>query len=175
MKKKCKVVMLPTDEKANVYLRRDGELRFQDWNKKDTINFPEIKQGQHLYILSDDEIKYGDWIMFKSDYKGQEEIGKALMIGNELCIQIQNTKKSGSLTFPYPRNFTNDVKKIIATTDQSLKLDCYQLPDFTTQCSLPKPSNEFIKEFCKKGGIDEVMVEYEEILPFNENLDINQK
>lgn len=38
-------------------------------------------------------------------------------------------------------------KKIIASTDESL--------------GLPRPSDSFIKKYCEKGGIDEVMVEYE--------------
>jgi len=102
---------------------------------------------QHLYILSDDEIKEGDWVY--------ERVMNCIMqIGKD--VSLKRCQKSLL------------VNKIIATTDQSLKLNCYQLLDFITQCSLPKPSNEFIQEFCKKDGIDEVIVEYEEILPFNE-------
>ena len=41
----------------------------------------------------------------------------------------------------------DEFKKIIATTDSKLKL--------------PQPSQSFIEEYCRKGGIDELDVEYE--------------
>ena len=44
-------------------------------------------------------------------------------------------------------NLLGDEEKIIATTDHEL--------------NLPQPSKEFIEEYCRKGGIDEVDVEYE--------------
>lgn len=57
MFKKCKVVMLPTNEKATdnpfsvgVTLCNDGKLRIGNPLEKS-------ESRQHLYILSDDEIK----------------------------------------------------------------------------------------------------------------------
>ena len=41
----------------------------------------------------------------------------------------------------------DEFKKIIATTDSKLKL--------------PQPSQSFLEEYCRKGGIDEVDVEYD--------------
>lgn len=40
-------------------------------------------------------------------------------------------------------------KKVIASTDNAL--------------ALPRPSNEFIDAYCKAGGFDEVLVEYDEV------------
>lgn len=55
------------------------------------------------------------------------------------------------------QNFDN-CKKIIATTDPELKL--------------PRISNDFLKAYCEKGGIDEVLVEYEKY-GINQNVDYN--
>ncbi|MEX0595972.1 MAG: hypothetical protein WD512_05670, partial [Candidatus Paceibacterota bacterium] len=61
-------------------------------------------------------------------------------------------------------------KKVIATTDESLKIPHENHPDVLPAWSLPKPSQAFIKKYCEVGGIDLVLVEYEEILiPNNEN------
>ena len=50
--KKAKVVMLPSDEETNIQQNKFNKLFFSEQKKSysDTIN-------QHLYIISDDEIK----------------------------------------------------------------------------------------------------------------------
>lgn len=60
----------------------------------------------------------------------------------------EKTKKVvQKLTNNYENHFEDHwYKKIIATTDSSL--------------NLPRPSNEFIKAYCDKGGINEVLIEY---------------
>ena len=57
MFKKCKVVMLPTNEKANALWWSGHKLY---------VKGPEdSSRGElnHLYFLSDDEIKEGDWFL----------------------------------------------------------------------------------------------------------------
>jgi len=60
-------------------------------------------------------------------------------------------------------------KKIIATTDKSLKLKKHQngcmfdrclTHTCNNMCYLPQPSKAFIKKYCDLGGIDEIMVDY---------------
>jgi len=56
MKKKCKVVMLTTKEKASIVNQLDTERHLThtpEYNWPLTHNW----EYQHLYILSDDEIK----------------------------------------------------------------------------------------------------------------------
>ena len=100
-------------------------------------------EHQHLYITSDDEIKKGDYIIHK-DHKNK--IIKAKSVLDNKWI---------------------DWYKIIATTDKSLLLNFegyekYTGRKYSAKVYLPQPSKAFIEKYCKVGGIDEVMVEYQE-------------
>lgn len=130
MLKKCKVVMLPTkDQKAAAIWKSKASGRLFT----DTISAAKgtLYSGNHLYILSDDEIKEGDWVI--DNRKGCDNF----------IHQISCKVKGG-------------VKKIIATTDQ-LEVDRRERLSI-----LPSPSQSFIERYCEKGGIDKVMVEYQE-------------
>ena len=116
------------------------------------------KNGQQLYIVSNEDIKKGDWIL--------DIVTKLVTISNN----IENAKSSGIL-------LKRDWRKIIATTDESLKID----NDITNQTSviwdktdiervivgsksLPKPSDSFIskyiEEYNKGNQITDILVEY---------------
>lgn len=131
---KSKVVMLPTEKaseltifKSKYGLFRGSLIDIKDFNRGD-----KSFQPQHLYFLSDEEIKEGDWVL----------VGKTVMQASE----------------PYR---LEEVKKIIATTDSSLTVDYYDAAyNELNKQSLPRPSNEFLKKYCKLGGIDEVLVAY---------------
>lgn len=129
--KECKVVMLPTKDKSTI--KKSKFTDKLDYSPAMILIDEHNWQPQHLYILSDDEIKEGDWY-YKPDLN---QIFKAEYTpGDKNC------------------------KKIIATTDKSLK---YALNDKRTiwHDTLPEPSQGFVKKYCEKGGIDKVMVEYE--------------
>jgi len=134
MKEKCKVVMLPTNEKSR--LCKDNGSWYYDNNPS------EFSQFYHLFLLSDDPIQEGDWVF--------ENIMKSV-------VQIYDTEKVKNLING------NHLTKIIATTDSSLKNTVIGGTSGVGifEQNLPKPSDEFIKQFCQKGGIWEVMVEYE--------------
>ncbi len=121
--------MLPTEKISNIIKFHHQEALF--YTKKDWDFNKDSGSYQHLYILSDDEIKEGDWIVCL------DEIDTSIMNWD---IELAVFQFNGG-------NCTSD-KKIIATTDKSL--------------GLPRPSNEFIKKYCELGGIDEILVEYEE-------------
>lgn len=137
MKPRCKVVMLPTTSISQVILTSSKDLLyFVKNNKSKYVNY----HNQHLYILSDEEIKEGDWY-YNYDYnyiKQCLEMDKEL-IKNALFYEL------GSTVFDYSK----DCKKIIASTDKSL--------------GLLEIEQDFIKEYCEKGGIDEVMVDFDNI------------
>ena len=105
MYKKCKVVMLAT-AKATwpncIWLGRiSGQLRVDhsyDYSPRSQAPTEDSMLPQHLYILSDDEIKEGDWCY-------------GLLKGNLKLFQYK--KKYGEMLTP---------KKIIATTDSSLRI-----------------------------------------------------
>lgn len=133
---KCKVVMLPT-EKATIgtimkYIQIapfhdseiDGHLGTLVQNKnRNVTKSNNYWQAQHLYILSDEEIK--------EKFEGY-------------CIDDEGFIRNGMSDL----HTLSLSKKIIASTDQSL--------------GLPRPSDSFIKKYCELGGIDEVLVEYED-------------
>lgn len=104
--------------------------------------------NQNLYFLSDEEIKEGDW-----------------MYDSKLNIIIQY------------KSYKDGCKKIIATTDTSLKFQFYRGYEHTVnpirENPLPKPSNEFLKKYCELGGIEEVLVEYKCLLGNKEDENLN--
>lgn len=146
MKKKVSVVMLPTEKASQIYkhsilstgcesLGWFSEFKITDNTTKigDFIHY--INTYQHLYFLSDDEIKEKDWIF-----------------ANQGVHKVIDLKKDN---YPYGTNNKNgdkiyhhkNWKKIIATTNEEL--------------NLPRPSNEFLKKYCELGGINKVLVEYD--------------
>lgn len=125
--RKCQVVMLPTKEKAPLYLGFGGTLYTKPMNVKNSDIY------QHLYFLSDEEIKEGEWIcdaitkkIFKSEYEG----------------------------------VFRKWKKIIATTDYLLNVNPFGRDELLPQ---PSQSflEEFVKEYNKGNQIKEVLVEYD--------------
>lgn len=139
MFKKCKLVMLPSKEKAkpnDIVINITSNSMFiiskstiDAWNN---INSKaDHLKPQHLYIISDDEIKNDDWWMY---------------------IDLQGTPM-----FPNQDEeiFKHDKldKKIIASTDN---------------LNLPQPSQSFItkyiEEYNKGNKIEDVLVEYEEYI-----------
>ena len=141
--------MLPVEEVVRPYIK-DGQL-FIDHSRTGLLSIAyqnHYDQGvikfwspQHLYLVSDDEIKEGDWfhstgdgslrgIIFCDNYKLRDEANK-----HGVC------------------------KKVIASTDQIVnpKKVNGDPSEFTL---LPHFSEDFIKAYVKANGIDEVMVEY---------------
>lgn len=174
MFKKCQVVMLPT-EKANInkgqlYVKShkkgniDNSLvnskleiaeKYLDYEDRQNIIFCAggdiYLKSQHLYIISDDVIKEGDWYfnpagnqIVKCEYKHETIACKQ----EPVC------------------------KKIIATTDSSLII--YEHQVFRNglarlkEVKLPQPSQSFIekyiKQYNKENIITDVMVEYQDDL-----------
>jgi hypothetical protein len=136
--KKCKVVMLPTKEKAIIYTDRHGNLKKH--NTPSTIPLDSIGSNFHLYILSDEPIKEGDWYLGVSN-----------------TLHQATSHGIASLASATPK-----VKKIIATTDELLfgsgeGLD--YLPEH-----IPQPSQSFIKKYIERYNagdpITHGMVEY---------------
>ena len=169
MKKQVKVVMLPTEKASDLLLciksytehintpaeNSDikGNLRLGYGKYVDK----EFYQPQNLYFLSDEEIKEGDWVYLNNG------------IGNYI-FSVSNKNINAIMTNPTS-------KKIIATTDESLSIERWiqtnkksksyniQQNVETTKLVnilLPRPSNEFLKKYCELGGIDKVLVEYNE-------------
>lgn len=145
--KRTQVVMLPTNEKASLYLGRiSSQLHYKSLDKIWIDN--SIVKFYNLYFLSDEEIKEGDWVY-------DVYINKIIRCNKEL-FTIKHTKQ---------------YKKIIATTDSSLIIKHH--PQGQSMYLLPQPSQSFLERFVEsynKGQqIKEVMVEYEQVRVYEQD------
>ena len=177
MLKKCKIVMLPTNQKTKYLMVYSDVEKTKGKLILNGLKNDEYKEYQHLYIISDDEIKKGDYIY---------------------CT-ITNAIEIAKYNHDY---LIRDWKKVIATTDTSLLIDTYinqgdtvkgnliikRGSDYTTELrgkiNLPQPSQQFIQKYIEeynKGNIiTDVLVEYNYFLDDNGvlpywNLKVNPK
>lgn len=145
MWKKHELVMLPTNEKAStIWLNTNSQLLHTHVSGE----YKEKYNAQHLYILSDKEIKEGDWFHDKI---------LNVFVQADIFTDLEYVNNSDL------------VKKIIATTDKSLTKKEYpiingQHSTIITDCYLPQIPQSFIEYFVKQYNkgivIDKVMVEY---------------
>lgn len=137
MKKEIQVVMLPT-EKAKSDISKGNKTGFLVYHEffRGTEGIYTNHTYQHLYFLSDEEIKDGDWFLAFIERKWV--LRQCLRLSSGYIITTEHSQINSL-----------DCKKIIATTDPEL--------------GLPRPSNEFLKKYCELGGIDKVLVEYDKI------------
>jgi len=153
MNKRAKIHLLPTDKAENCIILDNATEKFKYSNGRffTQEHFKYANQSSHhLYITTDDEIKEGDWCLFFWDGMKDGELGQ---VGSE---PQQYLPSEG-------HTLNRNLRKIIATTDPELKWSDdneLQILDYHF-AKLPQPSKEFIEEYCKAGGIDEVDVEYE--------------
>lgn len=153
LKKVCDVVMLETSG-----IDRNNGVVFKDTleNLKLTRNHysPDIEfsdcQYYHIYILSDDEIKAGDWYF------------------NKLTNEVYQANKS---RVAETLNLGN-CKLIIATTDSSLEVVSKGINPVYEK--LPRPSEEFIEDFIIRfnnwNQIEKVKVDYHDNSDYNPSI-----
>ena len=165
MLKQCKVVMLPTNQKvintkeyqlllsnslfwtSKIEIKRYTEGWFFLNNSSNTnshaITIPNVEnfKHQHLYIISDDEIKEGDWVLTLLHNKIER------VLNNKTSLQYYKERS----------------KKIIATTDSSLWRPSHKYA--SDVILLPQPSQQFIEKFIEEYNrgnvITDVLIEYE--------------
>jgi hypothetical protein len=106
MKMKCSVRMLPTDKNSNLELGLEGGYLYL--NRKSPVD--ERIKAQHLYIVSDDKIKEGDWYIDGADSVRQS------VTSDEDYWEVRK-----------------DYKKVIETTDSSLGLPSPSCQSFVEQ------------------------------------------
>ncbi len=153
--KRAQVIMLPTENKINGSIVKDikEESKILHIKQKDYCEHEDFV-AQHLYIISDDEIKEGDWCMSIDKnsklHKPFQCISKQAFINPEFLNSID----------------AKDIKKIIATTDRSLKINTKWKVSGVFDDGLPQPSQQFIEKYIEsynKGEvITDVLVKYED-------------
>ena len=145
--KRAQVIMLPTENNTGVIVRWNNELSLNTKKQDSRI------LTQHLYIISDDEIKKGDWcIDLKDNFILQMKV---------IPLFLEESK----------------IKKIIATTDRSLKINTKWKVSGVFDDGLPQPSQQFIEKYIEsynKGEvITDVLVEYEDVFTQNNEVYIH--
>ena len=162
MDKICNVVMLPSNEKANinkkdiVLYKELSILHDDDIDKpvgsllisKRTVPNSKNWEKQNLYITSNEQIRDGDWF-YADNIHGKIE--KAEYDNHGILINGFIAKAC---------------KKVIATTDSSLKTKVQHDSDGFLNIPLPQPSQSFIQkyvdEYNKGNIITDVLVEYDD-------------
>jgi len=175
--KRAQVIMLPTEnilenglQPYSVYAKpitKRGWLLPKSGAEARRL-YQNGNQAYHLYIISDDEIKEGDWCIMFNDF-GDKYIVKILNLktigSNDIEVQLLNGNKNCC-------DITK-VKKIIATTDSSLIINDWMKTKenniegkYESSNYLPQPSQQFIEKYTEsynKGEIiTDVLVEYEQ-------------
>ena len=132
--------MLPTNQKSRLF-KGGGSLNYLSHTVDDGEGW---RSPQHLYIISDDEIKENG-THFYNPHSGQ-------------------LHKSGSHT-DYKAVNNNSCKKIIATTDISLEPRNLYGNSGLFKTKLPQPSQQFIEKYIEEYNrgniITDVLVEYQ--------------
>lgn len=134
------VVMLPT-EKASLLGLTNGKLYYSEFG-----HMTDIWEGQHLYILSDEKIKEGDWVLHNSGYISQ-------VLGFNIdAIKLLDAQR-----------WTKDCKKIVASTDKEITPETWIHDSFV---------NVFLLSYNNKKQITEIkldIVPYDGTTPISEN------
>ena len=164
---KAKVHRLPTEGDSHILYRDSDDKLIYHSRLQNNKGFVHLKT-YHLYFTTDEEIKEGDW--FINTGSGGHPTPKVYQANSE---NSKAFKEFG----PYP-----EIRKIIATTDPKLTIkydngvrNVNWRIDSIKEIPLPQPPQSFIEEYCKAGGIDEVLVEGNEIrFPLKERMGIEE-
>ena len=157
MKKTFLLVMLPTKQSI-IGLDKPSNSLVLIVDKKNGFAETEDIKPQHLYILSDEEIKEGDWF-----------IGETGIVKRANKIGKNNAQIHTSDGYAY---FKNKSKKIVATTDTSLKTFIPELRgELDEYTYLPQLPESFIKAYVNSYNegkpITEVDLEVNESTKYN--------
>ena len=161
---KSRVVMLPTN-KSYIYLKPDHKTLGK---YKPNLPLRKKKEGlypQHLYLICDEEIEPGDWFLWKDEiHQYHSDVGYGMKTLTDMC-------DDQSLIL----NYSNYRGKIVATTDPVLQNfhihygsgkyhddEPVMMKSFLDRPIVPQIPQDFIEKYCKKNGIGEVLVEFDE-------------
>lgn len=151
--KRANVIMLPTNNNLEFPYVAQNVFNKQLTIVNSTFAINCELQNQHLYIISDDQIKEGDWFYSKTNN----------IINNNYNLFIKR------------ENHIISFKKIIGTTDTSLKIskfshysqDLMKIAVYKDYL-LPQLSQQFIEKYIKfynkNEVITDVLIDYEDYI-----------
>lgn len=172
MKKKCKVVMLPTEKASHIHLNNGNveegqnlpeKLYFKEKEEEIAFKGNRIWKAQHLYILSDEKPKEGDWAICSDCNNSYQKLGKVSHVGQP--FHFKNTIQiNGNPDLHIDRHALDYCKKIIATTDKSLEVVSKGInPVYERLAQLAQSFiKKYLEEYNKGNIIIDIIVEYEE-------------
>lgn len=148
IKKKVEVIMLPTNQKSNLYINSKKELCYS----KHEVFLGISSYFIHLYFVDDSPIKEGDWCINKN---------------RDTLYQMTSEDGMNAANLYWD--------KVITTTDRSLKFkndcDCGAATfEGCSQCLyiLPQPSDSFIAKYIESynqgNPIKYVMIDYQQMI-----------
>jgi len=152
-RKRTQVHRLPTEDITNIvvfndylylnngYIEEDDQYLLGDATSNSHQEPKSAFEFQHLYFTTDEKIKEGDHFYNPAT--------------NEILFASKEMLSWNSDTTQEHKGW----RKIISSTDPKLVF----IEDYgyaKAGIPLPQPSQDFIKAYCKQGGIDEVDVEY---------------
>jgi len=149
--KRAKVVMLPTNIRSVIAI--SDTLGLLPYNITQYVKIKEHIVPQHLYIISDDEIKERDKVIFNNNIYTVLKTG--IHYYGDFDLQVSN-----NMFIP-----SNKSKKIIATTDKSLsiKLHIGEVVDNSYPQAfhniLPQPSPQFIQKYIESYNKGEIITD----------------
>lgn len=162
--KLVEITILPTENGSDLYsMNNRGKLKpIYAYNHKDLTRIGWTPQ--HLYLTIEGEFKEGDWCLcyIEKEY----ELRQVKSLGKRNIITTIGTSIN-----------ILDCKKIVASNDESLKLKKHQngcmLDSCLTStcndmCKLPQIPQTFINHYIRVGGVDKVMVEFNDTEWYNE-------
>ena len=156
-RKRAKVYRLPTEDKAGIimfnselylnngYIEDDDQYLLGDTTSNSHQEPKSAFEFQHLYFTTDEEIKDGDW--FYNTFGDNQPLIQQRKGNWKTCY---NHHKIIATTDP-KLTYLSKNKAIVTFEGKDTELD--------VQKRLPQPPQSFIEEYCKAGGIDEVLVE----------------
>ncbi len=171
LKKKCQVVLLHSTANTAKFGTFDTIYNDNGIDKhktvlrqfKESLPVGDIMAASYkpanLYVLSDEEIKEGDWIYTNHIIKQIIQVKgfRKSKNDNDVILAFDNNLKEVWLS---------KSKKVLATTDSSLTVTTFYEIEGNQQLNLPQPSSQFITKFIEEYNkgvlISEVLVEYEE-------------
>ena len=170
MKKIIQVVRLPTEDRTELILSKipsQPHKLFYSYNDDIKVELKSNSSYQHLYFISDEKIKEGDFAYDKntnSIYKVGKFTSKAGHEGHSIK-PLKSDVKEGEFYTYIGEHYSQYSRKIITTTDKSLLINWSGYEEFIARpisaiVYLPQIPQSLVEEYVKQGGIDEVELEY---------------
>lgn len=158
MLKQCKVVMLPTKEKSNIYIDSNNTLSLGFDIKRTSPD-----KSQHFYIISEDTIKENDWFLEDNRVHISNDTNPNWVLRK--CVSVKN----GWIFYDKEESIGCNPdwsKKVIATTNKFIRIE-QTINNIFGKNYLPFLSEPFIKkyikEYNKNNQITDIRVEYEKL------------